>query len=62
MKSITVHFADGNKIHTEINGTEETIINYYLDKYFNFGDTETHPQDKMVKAVKVDFHKKLNKE
>lgn len=56
MRSITVNFEDGNKIHTSINGTNESIEAHYIGNSFDFGDTEEHPQSKMVKAVSVDFH------
>lgn len=52
---IRVKFADGNTITTEINGTKEEILRYYIGQEFQFGDTEECPQDKMVKAVGVEF-------
>jgi len=54
-RSIRVTFEDGNTVDTEINGTEEEIKEYYLGKKFNFGDSDEHSKDKMVKAVKVEF-------
>jgi hypothetical protein len=56
MQDITVHFEDGNKIHTSINGTNEEIEKYYIGTYFNFGDSDECPQDKMVKAITVEFY------
>tara|TARA_Y100001973_G_scaffold94423_1_gene146457 strand:+ start:615 stop:869 length:255 start_codon:yes stop_codon:yes gene_type:complete len=56
MRDITVTFEDGNTISTSINGSEETIREYYIGNRFQFGDTEEHPTDKMVKAVAVEFH------
>jgi hypothetical protein len=50
-RSIRVHYEDGNVVPTEINGTEEEINDYYVGKYFNFGVED----DKMVKAVRVEF-------
>ena len=55
MRSIRVTFADGNTIETNINGSNETIRRYYIGQEFQFGDTEEHPKDKMVKAVDVTF-------
>lgn len=46
---------DGNSFHTGFNGDIADLNTYYLGKYFNFGDTEEHPADKMVKAVKVEL-------
>ena len=56
MKSIRVTFEDGNTIDTEINGTNQEIEAYYLGNYFNFGDTEAHPKDKMLKGVSIKFY------
>ena len=55
MRVIRVTFEDGNTMTTNINGTDEEIKEYYVGKYFNFGDTDSHPKDKMVKAVGVAF-------
>lgn len=55
MRPIRVHFEDGNTIETCINGTPPDILNHYIGKPFQFGDTEECPRDKMVKAVRVEF-------
>lgn len=55
MRSIRVLFEDGNHIDTQINGSDQEIINYYENKYFQFGDNQQHPKDKLVKATKVLF-------
>jgi len=55
MKTIKVTFADGNHLITSINGSEDEIKNYYLGNQFQFGDTEECPEDKLVKAIKVEF-------
>lgn len=55
MRTVKVIFADGNSLVTSINGTDDEIRAYYIGKEFNFGDTEAHPKDKMVKAVYVEF-------
>ena len=56
MRSIRVTFADGNTIETNINGTNESIRRYYIGTEFQFGDTEEHPEDKLVIAVDVEFY------
>lgn len=48
-------YSDGNVIHTGFNGTLEEAKNYFEGKYFNFGDTDEHPKDKMVKCIKVEL-------
>ncbi len=57
MKTIQVHFANGDFLITEINGTKKQIEEYYLGenhlgKLFNMGNGE---KDLMVRAVKVEF-------
>ena len=54
MNSYKVTFEDGNTIVTSMNATLEQAKTYYLGKYFNFGDTDECPKDKMLKAVKVE--------
>ena len=49
MKSCKVTFENGNTLTTGINGTDEEIKAYYLNKYFNLGCVE----DDMQKAVEV---------
>jgi hypothetical protein len=51
MKSIRVHFDNGDTLETSINGTDAEIRAYYLDNMFNLG----HEDDVMVRAVRVDF-------
>lgn len=52
---IKVTFADGNVIETWINGTEDEIRQYYLGKFFNFGDTDWGVGDNMQQAISVEF-------
>ncbi|MFA5071173.1 MAG: hypothetical protein WC511_02270 [Candidatus Pacearchaeota archaeon] len=47
-------YEDGNTITTGFNGTLEEAKKYFEGQSFNFGDTDEHPQDKMVKCVKVE--------
>lgn len=54
-RTVRVDFADGNHLVTDINGTEQEIRDYYAGQFFNFGDTEEHPADRMVEAVRVTF-------
>lgn len=54
MRAIRVTFADGNAITTDINGTMEEIRAYYVGQAFQFGDTEEHPGDRLVRAVAVE--------
>lgn len=52
---VKVTFADGNHLVTPINGTKEQIRQYYIGQEFQFGDTEEHPGDLMIKAIAVEF-------
>ena len=54
MKAIRVTFSDGHTIETNLNGEMEENRAYYLGQSFQFGDTEEHPGDKLVEAVKVE--------
>lgn len=56
-QELKVYFEDGNTLTTRINGSKAEATKYYLNKYFQFGDTEECPVDKMVKAIKVEFIK-----
>lgn len=53
MITVSVHFEDGNILVSSINGTFEEASKYYLNNKFNFGDTEAHPEDKMVGVICV---------
>ena len=54
MRAIRITYEDGNTITTNINGTMEEIRAYYLGQSFQFGDTEEHPADRLVRAVAVE--------
>lgn len=54
MLSVKVTFEDGNTIETNINGTIEEVRAYYIGQAFQFGDTEEHPRDRLVKAIAVE--------
>ncbi len=53
MISIQVIFEDGNYLLTDINATFEEASKYYVGKFFQFGDTDEIPMDKMVKCVAI---------
>ncbi len=53
MKTYKVTFADGNTLVTSMNATLEEATAYYIGNAFQFGDTEEHPADLMVKAASV---------
>jgi hypothetical protein len=57
MKGVTVTFENGFRMTTDINGTDESIRAYYVGKEFNFGDTEEHPADLMIRVVSVEVLK-----
>ena len=58
-RSIKVFFTsdDGQKteLFNDINGTPESIINYYGNNWFNFGDSEENPKDLMMVAEGIHF-------
>jgi hypothetical protein len=56
MNSFRVQFEDGNTMYTGFNGTLADAQAYYLGQYFNFGDTDLCPKDRMVKAVLVEVY------
>lgn len=53
MICVKVYLADGNTITTEINMSLEEARRYYIGQYFNFGDTEECPRDRMVRVIDV---------
>lgn len=55
MRSIKVTKTDGDYFSTNINGTNEEILRYYLGQWTNTGDTEEHPGDRMVFFDSVQF-------
>lgn len=52
MKAIKVLFSNGNSINTNINGSEQEIVNYYCGQMFNLGYGE---HDRMARALIVIF-------
>ena len=54
MNSFRVTFEDGNTLVTDMNASLEEAKAYYVGQYFQFGDTDECPSDKMVKAVLVE--------
>jgi hypothetical protein len=55
MRTIKVTYEDGNTTTTQINGSEEEIRRYYVGKTFNLGQPHDPTQDRLVKAVSVEF-------
>lgn len=51
---VKVTFSNNDTITTAINGTDEEIMAYYLNRVFNLGNGEN---DLMAKALKVEFIK-----
>lgn len=52
MRTIRVHFDNGDELVTSINGTNDEIYAYYLENTFNLGN---HLRDVIVKVKKIDF-------
>jgi hypothetical protein len=52
MKAIRINYDNGAQIVTDINGSEESIRDYYIGHSFNIGNAE---RDVMTKAVSVEF-------
>lgn len=53
-RTVTVYFSCGDNLTTEINGTDEEILQYYIGKQFNLGDG--NGGDRMSTALFVNFH------
>ncbi len=54
MKTFKVTFLDGNVLFTSMNASLTEAQRYYINQYFQFGDTEEHPKDRLVKATIVE--------
>ena len=54
MNTFKVIFADGNHTTTDMNATLDEARAYYVGTFFNFGDTDEHPKDRLVKDVAVE--------
>jgi hypothetical protein len=52
MREIKVYFDNGDSLETCINGSNESILSYYIGQTFNLGNGEN---DLMAKATKVEF-------
>ena len=57
MKTYKITFSNGDSVTTNFNGDLKTAENYYLDDWFNFGDTDENIGDIMVYAVQVEVVK-----
>jgi hypothetical protein len=54
-RTVRITYADGNTCDTWINGTMQSIREYYIGNFFNFGDTDFGVPDNMQEAVSVEF-------
>lgn len=54
-RSVKVIFEDGNFLFSTINATMQQAVDYYVGQRFQFGDTDEHPADKMVKCTDLHF-------
>lgn len=52
MRSIKVYFSNGDYLFTNINGTNDHILAYYIGQEFNLGNGE---HDLIAIATKVEF-------
>lgn len=53
MICVQVLFENGNEIVTDFNGNFDDASNYYVGKRFQFGDTDQHPEDYLVKCIAI---------
>jgi len=49
--AIKVNLENGQSFMTEINGSKQEIVNYYVGRYFNVGGEN----DVLVKCISVEF-------
>jgi hypothetical protein len=52
MKNIRVYFLNGDKLETNINGSVEEIINYYLGRKFTL---EVGDEEVTTSAIRIKF-------
>lgn len=48
---VKAYFEDGDYVVTPVNGTVESIEQYYLNKYFNLGTVS----DNMQRCIRLEF-------
>ena len=53
MNTFRITFTTGDVIVTSMNASLQKATEYYTNNYFNFGDTQEHPADKMGRGVSV---------
>lgn len=53
--AIRVIYSGGNFTNTGVNGDLAEIARYYYGNGFNFGDTNTHPQDDVQYPVSIEL-------
>ena len=56
LRPVRVTFTNGHVMSTCINGTKETIKEYYaIGKYFNLGHSDERIEDNMQAVTKLEF-------
>ena len=56
MRAVTVTFSNGDTISTNINGTNESITEYYaIGKFFNLGHVNPAIEDNMQSVTHLEF-------
>lgn len=51
-QTVKVYFDNGDNFISTVNGDNETIEKYYLNRYFNLGNGEN---DLMAKCIKIEY-------
>lgn len=54
MNIYKVLFQNGDSLVSSMNATLEEATDYYLNNWFNFGDTEEFPYDIMIQGISVE--------
>ena len=54
MNTFKITYENGDTTITGMNATLDEAKAYYIGTYFQFGDTEECPYDRMIKAVDVE--------
>lgn len=52
MRPIKITYENGEVKYTQINGSKQEVINYYVGRVFNVGFGE---HDNLLKCIKVEF-------
>ena len=54
MRDATIYFSDGGVVETNINGTDESIKDYYFTNIFTFGCDEYNEHKEQAVKVVID--------